>query len=325
MFDPTLEGTKSMRHSIWVTAILTILVSPLCLGAASYPSKPVHVIVVFPPGGSNDVTARIVFKKMEDNLEEQFVIDNRAGAAGTIGAAAVARSAPDGYTVMVQSTTHVANAYMYRGTLQDFIGVTPLARQVGVLVVHPSVPAKSVMELITLARTRPGEVNYGSAGLGSYVHLSMAMLQSMSKTKMTHIPYKGGGPLGVAVVSGEVATTIGTIGSFFPHIKTGQMRPLGVTSSKRVDKFPDIPAIAESLPGYEFTAWVGSFVPAGTPRSIVEKLNTELRKALNDSEVVKLLTTRVLDPMYMTPGEFAMRLKSDYDRYGRLMRQIGVI
>jgi tripartite-type tricarboxylate transporter receptor subunit TctC len=321
-----------MRHSALAaaTAILASLFIPPCAGAPAYPNKPVHVIVVFPPGGSNDVTARIVFKKMEDNLEEQFIIDNRMGAAGTIGTAAVARSPADGYTVMVQSTTHVANAYMYRGklqydTLKDFIGVTPLARQVGVLVVHPSLPVKSVNDLIALAKKRPGEINYGSAGLGSYVHLSMAMFLTMSKSSMTHIPYKGGGPLGVAVISGEVATTIGTIGSFFPYIKTGQMRPLGVTSTKRVDRFPEIPAIGESLPGFEFTAWVGSFVPAGTPRSIVEKLNAEIKKALNDPEVVKLLTNRVLDPMYMTPEVFAARLKSDYDKYGKLMKTIGVI
>ena len=318
------------RGSIVAAAVLALLLCPLYAAAQDYPNKPVHVIVVFPPGGSNDVTARIVFKKLEDNLKQQFVIDNRAGAAGTIGAAAVARSPADGYTMMIQSTTHVANAYMYRDKLQydtlgDFIGVTPLARQVGVLVVHPSLPVRSVKQLIALARARPGDLNYGSAGLGSYVHLNMAMLMSLSKTKMTHVPYKGGGPLGTAVISGEVATTIGTIGSFFPYIKAGQMRPLGVTSAKRVKKFPDIPAIAESLPGFEFTAWVGSFVPAGTPRPVVDKLNAELKKAVNDPEVVKLLTNRVLDPMYMTPEEFAVRLKSDYERYGKLMQEIGVI
>jgi tripartite-type tricarboxylate transporter receptor subunit TctC len=321
-----------MRPGAWVvaTGICASFFTPLYAGAQAYPSKPIHVIVVFPSGGSNDVTARIVFKKMEDNLEEQFVIDNRAGAAGTIGAAAVARSPADGYTLMVQSTTHVANAYMYRDklqydTLRDFIGITPLARQVGVLVVHPSLPARSVKDLIALAKKDPGSVNFGSAGLGSYIHLSMAMLLSRSGTKMTHVPYKGGGPLGTAIVSGEVATTIGTIGSFFPYIKSGQMRPLGVTSAKRVDRFPDIPAIAESLPGFEFTAWVGSFVPAGTPKPIVDRLNGEIRKALKDPSVVKLLTERVLDPMYMTPEEFAARLKSDYDRYGKLMKTIGVI
>lgn len=321
-----------MKTCFRSAAILLFAVSwaPVTGLTQPYPSKPVHVIVVFPPGGSNDVTARIVFKKMEDNLNQQFVIDNRAGAAGTIGATVVAHSPADGYTIMIQSTTHVANAYMYKGKLQydtlgDFIGVTPLARQVGVMVVHPSVPVKSIRELIALAKRRPGDLNYGSAGLGSYVHLNMAMFLSLSKTKMTHVPYKGGGPLGTAVISGEIATTIGTIGSFFPYIKTGQMRPLGVTSAKRVEKFPDIPAIAETLPGFEFTAWVGSFVPAGTPKAIVDKLNAEFKKAVNDPEITKLLTNRVLDPMYMTPEEFAARLKSDYDRYGKLMKVIGVI
>jgi len=312
------------------TAIFAFLMFPFCAGAQDYPNKPVKVIVVFPPGGSNDVTARIVFKKMEDNLKQQFVIDNRGGAAGTIGATAVAKSRADGYTIMIQSTTHIANAYMYKGKLQydtlgDFIGLTPLARQVGVLVVHPSMPVKSVKELVALAKSKPGEINYGSAGLGSYVHLSISMLLSMTDMSMTNVPYRGGGPLLAALIGGEVATTISTIGSAFPYLKAGRLRSLGVTSAERVAKFPDIPAIAESVPGYEFTAWVGSFVPAGTPKPIVDKLNAELKKAVSDPEVVKLLTNRVLDPMYMTPEQFATRLKSDYERYGKLMKVIGVI
>jgi tripartite-type tricarboxylate transporter receptor subunit TctC len=320
---------KPRVHAV-ATAILAFLFCPFSAIAQTYPSKPVQVIVVFPPGGSNDVTARIVFKKLGENLKQQFVIDNRTGAAGTIGATVVANSPPDGYTLMVQSTTHIANAYVYKGklqydTLRDFIGVTPLAKQVGVLVVHPSMPVKSVKELVALAKRRPGEINFGTAGPGSYVHLNMAMFTSMTKTKMAHVPYRGGGPLGTALVSGEVGVTIGTIGSFFPHIESKRMRALGVTSAKRVDKFPNVPAIAESVPGFDFTAWVGSFVPAGTPKPVVDKLNAELKKALNDPEVVKLLTNRVLDPMYMTPEEFAVRLKSDYDRYGKLMKVIGVI
>ena len=312
-------------------AIFASLMFPLCAAAQNdYPNKPVKVIVVFPPGGSNDVTARIVFKKMEDNLKQQFIIDNRAGAAGSIGAAAVAKSPADGYTIMIQSTTHVANAYMYKGKLQydtlgDFIGITPLARQVGVLVVHPSMPVSSVKDLVALAKSKPGEINFGSAGHGSYVHLAVAMFTSMTKTSMTHVPYRGGGPLLTALVGGEVATTINTIGSAYPFLKAGRLKPLGVTAAKRVEQFPDIPAIAESVPGYEFTAWVGSFVPAGTPKPIVNKLNAELKKAVSDPEVVKLLTNRVLDPMYMTPEDFATRLKSDYERYGKLMKLIGVL
>ena len=319
--------------TLFCKLVLTLLPAALCFPATvlaqAYPTKPVRVIVVFPPGGSNDVTARIVFAKLPQIMGQNFLIDNRGGASGTIGATVVAKSPPDGYTVMVQSTTHIANAYAYKGKLQydtlgDFIGVTPLARQVGVLVVHPAMPVKSTKELIALARKRPGEINYGSAGLGSYVHLNMVLFTTMTKTKMTHVAYKGGGPLSIAMISGEVQTTIGTIGSFFNHLKSGKMRPLGVTSPKRVSQLPDVPAIAEAVPGFDFTAWVGSFVPAGTPKPIVDALNAGLKKALADPDVSSKLSAQTLDPMYMTPEEFAVRLKSDYERYGKLMTAIGL-
>jgi tripartite-type tricarboxylate transporter receptor subunit TctC len=314
-----------------VPAVVAALLFPMAsIAQAAYPDRPVRVIVVFPPGGSNDVTARIVFNKMPDIVGQQFIIENRGGAAGSIGAAVVAQSPADGYTIMVQSTTHIANAFMYKGklpydTLGDFIGLTPMARQVGMLVVHPSMPVKSVKELVALAKRKPGEINYGSAGLGSYVHLNMSMLTSMSKTKMTHVPYKGGGPLSIALISGEVQTTIGTVGSFFRHIQSGKMRGLGVTSAERLKQFPDVPAIGESIPGFEFTAWVGAFVPGKTPQAIVNKLNADLKKALADPGVSEKLSSLTLDPMYMTPEQFAERLKSDYARYEELMRQIGVI
>ncbi|HLF38351.1 MAG TPA: tripartite tricarboxylate transporter substrate binding protein [Burkholderiales bacterium] len=312
-----------------VPVILAALFTPLLAFAQAYPTKPVRVIVVFPPGGSNDVTARIVFAKLPQIMGQQFLVDNRGGASGTIGAAVVARSPADGYTVMVQSTTHIANAYGYKGKLQydtlgDFIGVTPLARQVGILVVHPAMPVKSVKELIALAKKRPGEINYGSAGLASYVHLSMVLFTTMSKTNIAHVPYKGGGPLSIAMISGEVQTTISTIGSVFNHVKSGKMRGLGVTSPQRVSQLPDVPAIAESVPGFDFTAWVGSFVPAGTPKAIVDALNAGLKKALADPDVASKLSSQTLDPMYMTPEEFAVRLKADYERYGKLMTAIGM-
>jgi tripartite-type tricarboxylate transporter receptor subunit TctC len=298
--------------------------------AESYPAKPVRVIVVFPPGGSNDVTARIVFKKMDEIARQQFVVDNRGGAAGTIGATMVAQSPPDGYTIMVQSTTHIANAYMYKGkleydTLKDFIGVTALAKQIGVLVVHPSMPVKTVRQLIELAKRRPGEILYGSAGLGSYVHLNMAMFIAMTKTKMVHVPYRGGGPLSVALMSGEVHTTVSTIGSSFRHIQAGRIRALGVTSAKRVPQFPDVPTIGETVKGFEFTAWVGCFAPARTPRAVVNKLNALLKDALADRDVSTKLVNATLEPMYMTPEQFEQRLKSDYERYGELMKKIGVV
>lgn len=313
------------------TALLAVLLYPIAAVVhAAYPDRPVRVIVVFPPGGSNDVTARIVFNKMPDIVGQQFVIENRGGAAGTIGAAVVAKSPADGYTIMVQSTTHIANAFMYKGklqydTLNDFIGLTPMARQVGMLVVHPSMPVKSVRDLIQLAKKHPGEINYSSAGLGSFVHLTTSTFMSMTGTRMVHVPYKGGGPSKIALISGECQVTIQTIGSAYRNIKAGQMRALGVTSKERSPKFPNVPAIGEIVPGYEFTAWVGAFVPAGTPDAIVQKLNLDLKKALSDPKVSKALTNVTLDPMYLTVPQFQARLKSDYDRYEKLMKEIGVV
>jgi len=287
----------------------------------------VRVIVVFPPGGSNDVTARIVFTKMNEIAGQQFLVDNRGGAAGTIGAAVVATSPADGYTLMVQSTTHIANAHLYKklpyDTLGDFIGITTLARQVGMLVVHPALPVKTTKELVALAKKRPGDIIYGSAGSGSYVHLSMVLLENATGTKMTHVPYKGGGPLNIALASGEVQTTVGTIASLVPNLNAKRIRALGVTSDKRTAQFPDVPAIAEAVPGFEFTAWVGCFVPKGTPRPIVDKLNADLRKALADPGVASRLSAQTLDPLPMTPEEFAARLKSDYVKYEKLVKISG--
>jgi tripartite-type tricarboxylate transporter receptor subunit TctC len=312
---------------IVLPAALAALCSPLTAYAQVYPAKPVRVIVVFPPGGSNDVTARIVFQKMTEQTGQQFIVDNRGGAAGTIGAAVVATSPADGYVVMVQSTTHIANAHLYKklpyDTLGDFIGVTTLARQVGMLVVHPALPVKSTKEFVALAKKRPGDVVYGSAGSGSYVHLAMALIESSTGTKMTHVPYKGGGPLNIALASGEVQATVGTIASLVPNLNAKRIRALGVTSDKRTTQFPDVPAIAEGIPGYEFTAWVGAFVPKGTPRPIVDKLNEELKKALADPGVASKLSAQTLDPLPMTPEQFAARLKSDYVKYEKVVKLSG--
>lgn len=306
-----------------IVAFLPLLLSCLSF-AQSYPERPVRVVVVFPPGGSNDVTARIVFRKMSEIAGQQFIIENRGGAAGTIGSEYVAKSTPDGYTIMVQSATHVANPHLYKhlpyDTLKDFTGVTTLARQVGMLVVHPSLPVRSVPQFIALAKAHPGELVYGSAGNGSFVHLTMALFAATTHLDMIHVPYKGGGPSGAALVAGETQAMIATIGSLYPHIKANRVRPLGVTSDTRTTQFPDVPAIAETVPGYEFTAWVGCFAPAGTPRPIVDKLNAYLKRALADPDVAQKLTTQTLDPMYMTPAAFSERLKSDYAKYEKVIK-----
>lgn len=310
-------------HRIATAALVLTSFFSASAVAQEFPVKPVRVIVVFPPGGSNDVVARIVFRKMTDLLGQQFIIENRGGAAGTIGSEVVASSPADGYTIMIQSTTHVANPHLYKklpyDALQDFIGITTLARQVGMLVVHPSLPAKSISEFIALAQARPGEINYASAGNGSFVHLSMALFASMTKSRMVHVPYKGGGPAGFSIVAGETQAMLATIGSLFPHIRAGRVRPLGVSSAERTRQFPDVPAIAESVPGYEFTAWVGCFAPAGTPMPLIDTLNAALKKSLADPEIESKLTAQTLDPLHMTPADFAVRLKSDYDKYASVI------
>lgn len=309
-----------------IPLFLAALLFPSVIVAQPYPSKPVRVVIVYPPGGSNDVVGRIVFQKMSESMGQQFVIDNRGGAEGIIGSEIVVKSPADGYTVMVQSATHVANAHLYKSlpydVLKDFIGVTTLARQVGMLVVHPSLPVKSVKEFIALAKSRPGEIIYGSGG--GFLHMTMALMAFMTDTKMLHVQYKGGGLALIAIIGGETQAMVSTIGPLIPHIKSGRLRPIGVTSEKRTTQFPDVPAIAEFVPGYEFTAWVGCFVRVGTPKAIVDTLNALLGKVLAGPDVASILAVQGLDPMHMTPEQFAERLKSDYNKYAKVVKISGV-
>lgn len=295
--------------------------------AQQYPTKPVRVVIVFPPGGATDIVGRIAFQKVGEQVSQQFVIDNRAGAGGTIGAAFVAKSAPDGYTVMVYSSTLVANAHLYRklpyDALKDFTGITPVARLVNALVVHPSMPVRTTKDLIALAKARPGEISYGSAGVGALQHLSMSLLANMADLKMTHIPYKGGGPAALATVAGEIQVLLTPISEVLPHIKSQRVRPIAVSSDKRVTQLPQVPTIGETVTGYEFSSWMGTFVPAGTPKPIVDKLNAELKKAVADPSVASNLSSQTLDPMYMTPEEFAQRLRADHKKFGHVVKISG--
>ena len=292
-----------------------------------YPSKAVRVVVVFPPGGATDVTARFVFQKMSEQLNQQFPIDNRAGAAGMIGAEIVAKSPPDGYTIMVYSQTLIANAHLYRkmayDPLKDFIGITPVARLVGMLAVHPSMPVRTTKDFIALAKARPGEVLYGSAGIGAFQHLSMSVLANTLGAKMIHVPFKGGAPAVLAMMGGEIHAILTPIAEVYPYLKSGRLRPIAVSSETRTTQFPEIPAIAETVKGYEFVSWFGTFVPAGTPKPIVDRLNAELRKAVADPDVASKLSAQTLDPMYMTSEDFAKHLKSDYDRLEQIVKLSG--
>ena len=296
--------------------------------AQSYPAKPVRVIIPWPPGGGNDIAGRIVMAKVSESTGQQFPIDNRGGAGGTIGTDIVAKSAPDGYTILVQSTTHVGNAHLYKklpyDAIADFAPVGLMTAQTAVLTVHPSLPAKNVREFIALARARPGEILYSTAGNGSIPHLSMALLGAMTNTRFAHVPYKGGGPQVIALVAGESQASIATVASVLPHIQSGRLRALGVSLARRSATLPDVPTIAEAgVPGYEMGPWIAVFAPAGTPRAVIERLNAEINRALKLPDVAQNLSAQALDPWQSTPEEFGARLRADYDKYAQLIKLTG--
>src|SRR5215813_15017492 len=310
----------------WFFAFALLLACGPALPQA-YPTKPVRVVVVFPPGGATDIVSRIVFQKVGEYLNEQFVIDNRAGASGMIGAAIVAKSPPDGYTLMVYSQTLLNNMHLYKkpayDALKDFVGIAMLTRIVGMLAVHPSMPVTTTREFIALAKTRPGQILYGSAGNGAYQHLATSVFANMSGIRMTHVPFKGGAPAVLALMSGEVQTIITPIAELYPYLKPERVRPIAVSSDKRTTQFPNIPTIAETVKGYEFTSWFGCFAPAGTPKPIVDRLSAEIKKALADHEVTAKLAPQVLDPLYKGPEEFAQHLKAEYDRMREVVKLSG--
>jgi tripartite-type tricarboxylate transporter receptor subunit TctC len=295
--------------------------------AQSYPTKPVRVIIVFPPGGATDIVGRIVFQKVGEQLGQQFIIDNRPGASGTLGASLVAKSPPDGYTLMVYSTTLIANAHMYKklpyDTMKDFVGLSPVAQLIGMLSVHPSMPVRSVKDFVTLAKKRPREISYGTAGVGAFQHLATSLFANMADIDIVHVPYKGGGPASIGTASGEVQMILTPISEVLPHIKGKRLRPIAVSSEKRTAQFPDTPTIGETVKGYEFTSWMGTFAPAGTPRAIIEKLNAELKKAVADPAVASNLSSQSLVPMHMTLDEFAKQMRVEYDRYAHIVKISG--
>jgi tripartite-type tricarboxylate transporter receptor subunit TctC len=229
---------------------------------------------------------------------------------------------------MIHSATHVSNPHLYGkvpyDTLKDFVAIAPLSVQIGMLVVHPALPAKNVKEFIALAKSKPGQITYSSSGNGSFVHLSMALFASMAGIKMVHVPYKGGGPAAISIASGETQAQMGTVGSVIQQVKQNRVRALAVTSERRAEALPNLPTISEAgVPGYEFTAWIGMLGPGGLPKPIVDRLNTEVNKVLRMPDVAQNLKSQTLEPLIMTPDQFARRLKSDYDKYEKLVKLTG--
>ena len=318
-----------MRSASAVLSAIALLMSAAPASVAQvYPAKTVRVVIPWPPGGSNDVVGRIVMQKLGETLGQQFVIDNRPGAAGSIGSDVVAKAPADGYTLMVHSTTHVGNAHLYKklpyDTLKDFTGVAMLVSQPGVLTVHPSLPAHSVKAFIALAKSRPGQILYSSSGNGSAPHLSMALFISMAGIDIVHVPYKGGAQQVTALVAGEAQASLATVSTVIEQIRAGKLRPLGVNSLQRVAVLPDTPPISQAgVPGYEMSPWIGVFAPAGTPRAIIDRLHAEIGKILRFPDVTRNLSNQALEPSVASVEQFNATIRADYEKYGKLIRLAG--
>ena len=308
-------------------AVAVIAAHSVC--AQNYPSRPLRLVVPFSPGGAADVPGRILTQKMSEALGHQVVVDNRPGAGSTIGADSVAKALPDGYTLLTISNTHFVSAALYKklpyDSLNDYAPVTQVTSAPNVVVVHPSLPAKTVKELIALAKAKPGKIDYASSGNGSTQHLTGALFTKMAGIEMTHIPYRGSGPATADLLSGQVTVGFPGIAGMLPQIKAGKLRALAVTSARRSPELPQVPTVAEAgVKGYDVTAWFGVAGPKGMPRDIVLKLHAELLRILKNPEVQKLLLNAGQEVAWQdTPELFSEMLKVESAKWARMVQESG--
>ena len=318
--------TKPVRSALYVA------LAAFAFGAhaqAPYPSKSIRLIVPYAPGGSTDVVLRILAPRMTELLGQQVVVDNRPGAASTIGLDIVAKSAPDGYTVGANNIAYGANPAIYRkmpfDSEKDLVPVSLVSIVTLVATVHPSVPARSIKELIALAKSKPGALTYGSAGNGSANHLATARLSHMAGIKMTHVPYKGGGPAVISIVGGETSVLLATIPSSIQHFKTGRLIPLAVSSAKRSNALPDLPSIAEAgVPGYEAIEWIGLVVPAGTPQNVIRTLYQASQKASQGPDVREKVAALGADLVNTSPEDFDQFIKRELAVWSKVVKEVGI-
>lgn len=318
-------GNLSVWHSI-IGGFILCAASALAFAAETYPTRPVRLVVPTGSGGITDILARIVAEKLRGGLGQQIVIDNRAGASGIVGSAIVAKAAPDGYTLLMVFPTHPVNPSLHKDlpydTVRDFAPVTMVGSVKLVLLVNPSLPAKSVRDLIALARDRTTQLNYGSVGAGSLGYLAGELFASLAGIKITHVPYKGVPQVQSALISGEVQIYFDAPITAIPQVKSGRLNALGVTTKTRIDVLPGVPTIAEAgVPGYEVVGWNGIVAPARTPRAIIERLHREIVKTLLLPDVVAQFAAQGVDAVGNTPEEFGLIIKADIEKWGNVIRR----
>lgn len=324
-------ATRSPKSpGLLFAALLALAVAPpVALAQSSYPNQPIRIVVPNSPGGTVDMIARLVAQGLTERLGRQVVVDNRPGAGTIIGSEIVAKASPDGYTLLMSVSTLAINPATYKkmpyDALRDFAPITQTAFVPNLFVVHPSVPAKSVKEMIALARARPGEIQYASAGHGSNPHLTMELFATMAQIRMIHVPYKGGTPAFIDLIAGRVAIMATNLSSIMPYVRAGKLRALGVTSARRSAAAPDIPTIAEAgLPGFEAVQWYGLLAPAKTPRQIIEKLHKEVVSILRAPDTSARLASDGAEVVASSPEEFAAYLKAETVKMAKVVKAAGI-
>jgi tripartite-type tricarboxylate transporter receptor subunit TctC len=321
-----------MSRRCILLALLALLL-PLSFpahAAEPFPSKPIRIVVPFAAGGSTDILARNIAQRLSESMRSPVIVDNRPGGGGVVGADHVAKSAPDGYTLLMgTNTTHAVAPHLYSklpyNALRDFVPISEVAYNPQFLDVHPSIPAHSVKELVALARARPGQLNYGTAGQGTTAHMAMELFRSMAGIDMVHVPYKGTGPAMNDLLGGHLSLMFDVVLTTLPHMKAGRIRVLGVSSLQRVEVAPEVPTIAESgLPGYEALVWFGLFVPAGTPGNIVGRLSSEVATIVRHPKLTEAFRLQGLTPVGSSSADFSMRVRAEYERWGKVIRDAGI-
>ena len=318
-------------HALRRTAAGLVLAALACVNPAAaqdYPARPVRLIIPFPPGGSNDVVGRLIATHLGERFGKQVVVDNRSGAGGVIGTEIVAKSPPDGYTLLVISMAHAVNPWLYRlayDPIKDFAPVGLLAKGTNVLVVHPSLPVRSVNDLLALARQKPGDLQYASAGIGSFQHLGGELFKLMAGVDLLHVPFKGGGPAMVDIVGGHTKVMFSSLVQTVPQIKSGKLRALGTGGPERSPVLPDLPTIAEAgVPGYEAVNWWGIVAPAGTSQAIIDKVNREIEAVQKSPEVQKQFANEGAAPAAMKPADFGGFMVSEMNKWEKVVKQGGI-
>lgn len=315
-----------------LTACLAALAAMAIYGTAfaqAFPTKPVRIIIAFPPGGGVDIVARIMGPRLTEIWNQPVVVENRPGASGVIGTEVAARSAPDGHSVFFGTLGNLtANQYLYPkmpvDPLRDMAPVTQVVAVHFVMIAHPSLPAKNVKELIALARAHPGQINYSSSGPGGAPHLGMELLKSMAKINLVHIPYKGSGPSFVDLLAGQVSLTCDSLLQSLPYIKAGRLRPLAVLGGKRSPLLPDVPTVGETVPGYELTNWFGMTVPAATPRDVINRLHADISKVVQQPDFREKIAGMGADVIGSPPDQFGAFMKSESAKWGKVIREAGI-